>query len=575
MPRAEPSRESGETGALVEGPASSGALVRRVVRRNAGAVGASTALLALWQACELLVPVLIGVVIDSAVATGDLGNGLLWGGVLCLHFAVLSTAYRFGARIQFRAVQTESHRLRTEVSACVLDPRGARTEQPAGDLLTVATSDADMVGEVIQQLAFTVAGAVGLVVTAATLATIDPVLAAVVAVGAPLVVGCNQLLAPALARRSQVRQGAVGRATGIATDLVVGLRPLKGIAAEDAAMKRYRRQSTDAARAAVSAARWEGVLYGVTQGLSGLFLAAVAVLAGLRALDGGIGIGELLAVVGLTQFVAEPLRMLAFLVARIAQSRASAERIVTVLRSPHLVTFGTQQGDDGPLCLVRVCHRSLTDLSLTVAPAELVAVVVEDPADAVALMQLLVGEAEPERGQVLLGGHPLTELTQQSVRARLLVADHHVDLFEGTLRSNVDPWGTVGEARLTAAMNASAADDVVSHALHGLQEPVTVGGTTLSGGQRQRLGLARALAADAEILVLRDPTSAVDTVTEHRIAAALRAARGGRSTLLLTSSPALLDQADRVVHVRAGRLVATGTHAQLSTDPAYREAVLR
>ncbi len=545
------------------------------MHRNRRPLAGSVALIAVWQVCEVFVPVLIGVVIDAAVATGDVSRALLWGAVLCVHFGVLSTSYRLGSRIGFRATQTEGHRLRTEVSAHVLDDRGARTEQPPGDLLSVATADADMASGVLQQVTYAVAAVLGLVVTAVVLASIDPVLAVVVLVGVPLVLACTQLLAPALARRSEVRQAASGRAIGVATDLVQGLRPLKGISAEGTALARYQRQSREAAGAAVSAARWEGVLYGVTAGLSGIFLAVVALLAGTRALDGELGVGELIAVVGLAQFIAEPMRTLAYLVAQVAKSKASAGRIVAVLASPHLVVFGDQPDADGPLELQEVHHGPLQALSLVARPGEIVGVVAEDPADAVAMMTLLRGEAVPERGSVCLGGQRLTDLDATAVRRRLLVADHHVDLFEGTLGSNVDPLGRLDPEQLREVLTASAADDVVDHAPLGLAEPVAVGGTTLSGGQRQRLGLARALAGDADVLVLHDPTTAVDAVTELRIGQALRAVRAGRTTVVLTSSPALLSQADRVLHVRGGRVVATGTHPELVHQQAYRQAVLR
>ena len=103
-----------------------------------------------------------------------------------------------------------------------------------------------------------------------------------------------------------------------------------------------------------------------------------------------------------------------------------------------------------------------------------------------------------------------------------------------------------------------------------------IGGSSLSGGQRQRLTLARSLAADPPVLVLRDPTTAIDAVTEHQIATGLRTRREtGRATLVVTSSPTLLAAADEVVWVRDGRVVARGTHHDLQDDPAYREAVLR
>lgn len=550
-------------------PVTPGALVRRTVLRQRRRLAGAMSLLVVWQLGEAAVPVLIGVIIDRAVATGDGEQMLLWGAVLCVHFAVLSTAYRLGSRIGVRAVQEESHRLRTEVSGLVLSPRGIRTQRLPGDVLATATGDAEAVANVLQQLTFTLIGLVGLAVSAVVLATIDLPVAIVVLVGVPLVLVVTRVLAPRLAHRAHARQEAVGRAIGLATDLVRGLRPLKGIGAEDVAHRRYRSQSRDAMGASVSAARWEGVLYGSTDGLSIAFLAAVALIAGQRALSGQMSIGELVAVVGLAQFVAEPMGMVAYLVAALARSRASATRIVELLAAPPLVLVGDRTAAGEGLLLDGVTHGSLRDLSLAAPPGELVAVVAEDPSDAAALMDLVRGETVPEGGQVLLGGVPLTELRIEESHRLLVVAEHHVDLFEGSVRSNVDPAEALAEERYAAVLAASAADDLPD-------EPVTVNGTTLSGGQRQRLGLARALAADPPVLVLHDPTTAVDAVTEQRIAdriAGVRRTDG--ATLLLTNSPALLARADRVVHLAGGRVVASGTHADLVTDDAYAAAVLR
>jgi putative ABC transport system ATP-binding protein len=157
----------------------------------------------------------------------------------------------------------------------------------------------------------------------------------------------------------------------------------------------------------------------------------------------------------------------------------------------------------------------------------------------------------------------------------VLVAPHHPDLFTGTIRENLlldDP--------LTSALIASAADDVIRAHPDGLDHEIAERGTALSGGQRQRLALARALLAAPPLLVLHDPTTAVDAVTEHAIARGIRDLRHGPGstlgTLLVTTSPALLAVTDRVVVLRFGTVVATGTHSSLAAcDPDYRAAVLR
>ncbi|MGW6733893.1 ATP-binding cassette domain-containing protein [Streptomyces sp. NPDC055013] len=143
-----------------------------------------------------------------------------------------------------------------------------------------------------------------------------------------------------------------------------------------------------------------------------------------------------------------------------------------------------------------------------------------------------------------LDGIAARELSPVEYRSRVTVAPHRATLFSGTLRDNVAATAGAPE-RADAAVRAAACDDFAAD----LDVPVGEGGNRLSGGQRQRVALARALASDAPVLVLHDPTTAVDSVTEHTIAGRLRGARAGRSTLLIASAPALLAACDRVVEL--------------------------
>ncbi len=164
------------------------------------------------------------------------------------------------------------------------------------------------------------------------------------------------------------------------------------------------------------------------------------------------------------------------------------------------------------------------------------------------------------------------------MRRRIVVSEADPVLFSGTLRSALDPWGRADgeDGTLLGALSVANADDVLAALPDGLDAMVDERGRSFSGGQRQRLVLARALLAGAEVLVLVEPTSAVDAHTEARIARGLREARSGRTTVVVTTSPLVLDQADRVVLLEAGRVVAEGSHRELlRTRPDYRYAVTR
>jgi ABC-type multidrug transport system fused ATPase/permease subunit len=158
----------------------------------------------------------------------------------------------------------------------------------------------------------------------------------------------------------------------------------------------------------------------------------------------------------------------------------------------------------------------------------------------------------------------------------VLVGEAEPRLFSGTLRDEVDPDGTRDDASVLAAIETADAVEVLQALPGGLDGHVEERGRSLSGGQRQRLALARAVLAEPEVLVLVEPTSSVDAHTESRIAQRLRDARAGRTTLVTTSSPLLLDRADHVAFLDGGRVVAEGTHHELLRRHAgYRATVTR
>jgi ABC-type multidrug transport system fused ATPase/permease subunit len=167
----------------------------------------------------------------------------------------------------------------------------------------------------------------------------------------------------------------------------------------------------------------------------------------------------------------------------------------------------------------------------------------------------------------------LSDFPLATVRERILVADNDARLFSGPLRSDLDPYDT---GRLPDALHTAAANDIVEALPDGLDAEVAERGRTFSGGQQQRLRLVRALVADPETLILVEPTSAVDAHTEARIADRLFTARSGRTTVICTTSPLVLDRTDRVIFVSEGRVVATGAHRELlASEPGYARTVLR
>ncbi|MGC5394927.1 ABC transporter ATP-binding protein [Streptomyces sp. DT20] len=556
-----------------------GHVLRRAIRGQRRRVVTASLLGTVHQGCEALVPVVIGAAIDTAVATGSSQSLLRWLLVLAGLFLVLSNCYRTSARLAEGAGERAAHRLRMELGARVLDPRGgADANRLPGALTSIATNDARRVGSVATVLAYGVAATSALVISAVALLRISVPLGLLVLLGIPPLLWLGHRISRPLERRSETEQERAAHASGVAADLVAGLRVLKGMGAESAAVARYRTTSQDSLAAALRAARSRAGHEGAVLSLTGVFIAVIGIVGAYLAMRGSISIGDLVAAVGLAQFLLGPFQLLTYVNAEFAQGRASARRIAEVLDSPAAVEGGeTAVPDDaaGQLRLSGVRLGSLRGIDLDIRPGELIGVVTDDPAAAADLLLCLARERDPADGLIELDGVPLTGLAPDALRRAVLVAHHDADLFETSLLDNVRAGARDDPATVEEALAASAADEVARLLPDGGDTVLAERGRSLSGGQRQRVALARALAAGSPVLVLHDPTTAVDTVTESRIAARLREVRDGRTTVLITTSPALLAVTDRVVVLDGGTVGATGHHTELvAGDERYRAAVL-
>jgi ABC-type multidrug transport system fused ATPase/permease subunit len=290
-----------------------------------------------------------------------------------------------------------------------------------------------------------------------------------------------------------------------------------------------------------------------------VFVLAVTGLAGWFAVSGQLSVGGLIAAVGLTQALLPQVEAIARLsIPNLAGSRASSARLLDVLRGadgPAPAEGGRSPASASAVPTLDVVGAGV---HVRVEPGELVGVRADDPT-AARLAEALLNPDGDRDIEIRLDGLAVHELSPAEYRSRVTVAPHRVTLFTGTIRDNLTPTSAVpAPERLDAAVQAAACTDFAAD----LDDPVGENGNRLSGGQRQRVALARALVTDAPVLVLHEPTTAVDSVTEQAIAERLHAVRAGRSTLLITSSPALLADCDRVVDLLAdvsvpGRTAAT------------------
>ncbi len=455
------------------------ALMWRTLRRHRGSMTVAVVLCGLHQLFEALVPVAIGAIVANAIAPGDRTAMAAWLVALALLFTALTYSWRFGARLVVAAMEGEGHRLRVEVTDTLLRPRGVRTDMRAGELLSVATSDADRTTWILDLVARAVASVVAVIATAVILFVIDVPLGLGVLVGTVALLAALHFAAPVIAHRTAEQQARIGTASAVATDLVTGLRPLRGFGGEAEAGQRFRAVSADALTATLGAAKVRSVFAGVSTSASALLAVAVAAGAGWLALSGRIGLAEVITVVGLAQFLIEPLTTLAQVPAVVAASRGSADRVARVLDSAPLLHPGSDDVShraQGPVLeMADLTYRTLDGLDLTVARGEFVGIVAYRPEDADAVFALLSSQvpADDYTGSFSVGSVPARDLPIELARTLVLAEPHDTFLFSGTLHSNITAGrGSAASIDLERALDASAAREVVDLHPSGLDHPV-------------------------------------------------------------------------------------------------------
>jgi putative ABC transport system ATP-binding protein len=540
----------------------------------------------MWQLCEALVPIAIGVIVDVAIIPLDRW-ALLWSvlGLIAL-FTVLSLSYRFGARMSNRALQEEAHDLRVEATRVPLTRRRAMDEASSGDVLSVCSADADVAALVFRQIALGGSALIGIVGISVYLLWTDLLVGLIVLIGVPLSLLLVALPSRVISRHSTAQQAAIGMASSRATDIMTGLRVLKAGGGERWATEQYRDASRQAADAGIVTAERSGRVQGIGSLGMAVVLALVLLAAGYRVLEGEMEIGTLVSVVGVAVFFEEPVRLITAMVSIFARSHGAAQRLVDLQASAPVDDSGSEVPAGSHLQVRGMELPDGRELDLDMQAGKLVALVAEQPAAADAVTLAIAGHSD-RADAVSVGGHRRSQLVP-AIADHLVVAPHRVDLFVGTIRSNIamrhvsTNHGEAGHHQVPVSdevLAASGVAEIVEHFPDGLDHPVQEGGRNLSGGQRQRIALARALHADPDVLVLHDPTSAVDAVTEWEIAQAvhrLRTSRPEQTTLIVTSSPPFLATADRVVHLPRSGETRSGTHLELrETSATYRTAVDR
>jgi ABC-type multidrug transport system fused ATPase/permease subunit len=542
-------------------------------RHQVGTLLAGVAFGIAWMVSQALMPFAIGRAVQKGVVEQNREQLAVWTVTLLgLGVATAVTgimrhrcAVSNWLQASFRLAQVVAHHAARSGVA-------VRRRLSTGEVVATVTNDAMRAGGAFDITARLSGALVSYVVVAFILLSASVVLGLVVLIGVPvLVLLLGTVIKPLQARQLEQRD-EVGKLTALGADTAAGLRVLRGIGGEDAFFRRYHHRSQEVRRAGVRVAFPQSTLDAGQVLIPGTFVVLVTWLGARFALSGKIDVGDLVAFYGYAVFLVIPLRTAAEAVDKITRSLVGAEKMLNVLRVEPAAREPEQPASEPPAEVPVVDLQS----GLTVEPGLLTCIVSALPDEAPKIADRLGRFGGSEDG-VVIGDVQLAQLPVDIVRRRIVVSEADPILFSGSLRTALDPWGRAGDdEEIGSAIAIADAEDVIQALPEGLDTTIDERGRSFSGGQRQRLILARALLSEAELLVLVEPTSAVDAHTEARIARRLRHARSGRTTVIVTTSPLVLDQADRVFFVEDGRVVAEGTHKELlRSSPGYRWTVTR
>jgi len=512
---------------------------------------------------------------------------LIVGGVLVVSFAVVRALFAFGQTFNSeRLSQSMAFDFRNELYAKIQRLSFSYHDRnQTGQLMIRATDDVEkvrmFVGQgllmVLQSLLMLVGALVILLFTNFKLMLI---VLPILPVAMLVFVFFGRITQP-MFMKVQIR---LSRLNTVLQENLAGIKVVKAFVREPEQQKRFDTAADDLMGQQIQVARVFSFLFPVIFLIMNLGQAGVLYFGGRQIIQGTLTLGEWQKFSLYLVYVFFPLGMLGFIISQMSQAGASASRIFEILDTQNDVA-------DRPGAVLLTEVRGLVELenvtfryfggaepvlagvSLTAQPGQTVALLGATGSGKSTIINLIPRFYDASEGCLLVDGHDVRDVTLESLRSHIGIVLQDTTLFTGTIRDNIAfgrPDASMED--VIAAARAAAAHEFILGFPQGYDTPVGERGTTLSGGQKQRVAIARALLMDPRILILDDSTSSVDAVTEYEIQQALTKLMKGRTSFVIAQRISTVRNADQILVLDKGRIVARGRHDDLmESSPIYAE----
>jgi ATP-binding cassette subfamily B protein/subfamily B ATP-binding cassette protein MsbA len=542
-------------------------------------LGASLATVVL-AAAELAKPWPIALIVDHLIgdrtAPFSVDTGLLLAiGALILAIAVAESVATYFSGLW---MQSAGERITHELRVAIYDhlqrlSLAFHQRTHKGDLLTRVTEDvndmgelfSDTLGEMLQSALL----AAGMTVV---LLFIDPVLALFGLVTAPLLVIVSFIFRRKVRERARRQRRQEGDLASAANEALSAMQVVKAFGAEEHESERIRDKSEQRMGVGVEVARLQARFDGTVGVLRAFATALVTVFGVLRVAKGELSAGDLIIFVSYTRKASSPMRSFAREASKLTAALARADRIAEILATDEVIE-DKPGGYHGPPAQgeIELDHVSfaygderpaLQDVSLTIPRGHRLALTGESGAGKSTLSALVARFYDPTEGTVRIDGRDAKDCSLQWLRDQVAVVLQDTVLFSGTVKENIAYGTDAADDEIVDAAKAAAAHEFIRTLPDGYDTELGPQGTGLSGGQRQRIGIARTLLRNPPVIILDEPTTALDQASEDQVLEGLDRLMRGRTCLLITHSPRLARTADQIIELDHGRIVQTEvTHA--------------